>query len=412
MSERVVVIGGSHGAHSVIETLKREKFRGRLTLISEEKVPLCSPTALPYLLWERRKEQKFLRPAEFYRDLEVVEGKALFLRPEKGTVVLGNGKKIPYDRLVIATGASAAGLPIQTSKKSPVLTLRRIDDLIRIEERARRSRNILVVGAGLIGLHLAQVFLREKKKVHVIELKEQVLPGLIPPDLAGSLKDLFEQKGIRISLGVSLTEIGEKEARLSNGEKISMDLTIAAIGIRTNLEAVKETSIAVREGVLVNERMETNIPCIYACGDVAEYRDFFTGESRLNPNLVSAAEQGSTVAERLLGKGSPHPGLISINTFNCFGLNLVSLGRFMPERGDLFLEENDPEKRLYKRMVFRDGRLKGVVFFNTPVDGGIYYRLVRERVPLGGLEEKLLKDPFLWGKWIGEKTKDHCKMIN
>ena len=191
-----------------------------------------------------------------------------------------------------------------------------------------------------------------------------------------------------------------------------MDLAIVAVGIRTNLEVVRETSIAVREGILVNERMETCFPGIYACGDVAEYHDFFSGESRLNPNLVSAAEQGRCVAEHLIGKGNPHPGLISINTFHSFGLNLVSLGRFMPEGGDRLFEENDPEKRVYKRMVFRDDQLKGLVFFNAPVDGGIYYRLVRGRVSLGGLEEKLLKDPFLRGKWIAEKIKDHCKMIN
>ncbi|RPI99114.1 MAG: hypothetical protein EHM36_16500, partial [Deltaproteobacteria bacterium] len=294
----------------------------------------------------------------------------------------------------------------------PVLTLRRIGDLIKIEARARRSRNILIVGAGLIGLHLAQIFSKEKRQVHVIELKDQILPGLVHPGLASLLKDLFEERGIRISLGTGVTEIGEKEATLSNGEKVRMDLGIVAIGIRTNLEALKATPIASREGILVNERMETSVPGIYACGDVAEYRDFFTGESRLNPNLVSAAEQGRCVAEHLLGQGSPHPGLVSINTFNCFGLNLVSLGGFIPEPGERLFEEKDLEKRIYKRLVFREDQLKGVVFFNTPVDGGIYYRLVRERVPLGGMEEKLLKDPFLWGRWIAEKTKDHCKLIN
>ena len=244
----------------------------------------------------------------------------------------------------------------------------------------------------------------EKKQVQVIEWREQILPGLIHPELAALLKDLFEKKGIRIALGVSLAELGEKEGRLSNREKIGMDLAIAAVGIRTNLEVVKETSIAVREGILVNERMETNLPGIHACGDVAEYRDFFTGESRLNPNLVSAAEQGRCVAEHLLGKGNPHPGLISINTFHSFGLNLLSAGRFMPEPGDRVLEEKDQGEMAYKRMVFKDDKLKGVVFLNASADGGIYYRLVRERVPLGGLEEKLLKDPFLRGKWIAEKT--------
>jgi NAD(P)H-nitrite reductase large subunit len=404
MSERVVIIGGSHGAHSVIETLKRERFRGKLTLISEEKIPLYSPTALPYLLWDKKKERRFLRPGEFYRDLEVIEGKALFIHPEKGKVLLENGKKVSYDRLVIATGASAAGLPLEVPKKSAVLTLRRIGDLVEIEKRARRGQSILIVGAGLIGLHLAQIFSKEKKQVQVIELRDQILPGLVHPDLASTLKDRFEEKGIRISLGTAVAEFREKEARLSNGEKVKMDLAIAAVGIRTNLASIRETSISAAEGILVDGKMETSVPGVYACGDVAEYRDFFTGENRLNPNLVSAGEQGRCAAEYLMGKGSPHPGLISINTFNCFGLSLVSLGRFVPEEGDLLFEENDPEKRVYRRMVFREGKLRGAVFFNTQVDGGIFYRLIRERISLKGLEEKLLRDPLLWGKWIAEKT--------
>jgi NAD(P)H-nitrite reductase large subunit len=404
MSDRVVIIGGSHGAHSVIETLRRERFKGRLTLVSEERLPLCSPTALPYLFGDKKKKDKSLRPAEFYREMDVVEEKAVALQPEKGKVVLEHGKKIGYERLVIATGASAAGLPVETAGNNPVLTLRRAGDLLRIEQRARKSREILIVGAGLIGLHLAEVFSREKKKVHVVEFKDQVLPGLIHPELAASLKSDFEQRGIRIVLGTGVTEIGDKEARLTNGEKLGMDLTIAAVGIRTNLEIVKKTSIAARDGILVNERMQTSIPSVYACGDVAEYRDFFTGESRLNPNLVNAAEQGRIVAEHLVGKGSPHPGLIAINTFRCFGQTVMSVGRFLPEQGDRLLEKYDPDKKISRRMVFRADRLMGAVFCNTTVDGGLYYRLIREKIALGGLEEKLLRDPFLWAKWIGEKT--------
>lgn len=404
MYEKIVIIGGSHAGYSVIETLRREGFRGRLTLISEEKIPVYSPTALPYLLWDKGRDQRYLRPVDSFRGIEVIEERAVSIDPEKALILLRNGKKIHYDRVVIATGASAKNLPLRTSKKNEVLTLRRIQDLVSIEEKARKSRKILIIGAGLIGLHLAQVFSGKKKEVHVIELKSHILPGVIHPELAITLKSLFEQQGIRISVGVSLSEIGEKEAKLSSGDKINMDLTIAAVGIRPNLEVVEGLPVNVNEGILVNGRMETNIPGVYACGDVAEYTDFFTGKSRLNPNVISAAEQGRCVGEHLLGKGTDHPGLISINTFHCFGLNLLSLGKFIPEPEDQFLEENDPKKMVYKRMVFRQNQLKGVITLNVNIDGGIFYRLVKERISLRGLEEKLLKDPLLWGKWISGKV--------
>ena len=403
MSDRVVIIGGSHGAISVIETLRRLGFRGKLTLVSEERIPLYSPTALPYLLWDEEKGQRCLRPGEFYQGIKVIEEKAIGIDPGKMAVHLRNGKKVHYDRLVIATGASAADHPIQAHGKNRPLTLRRSSDVFRIETRAKKGRNVLIVGASLIGLHLAQVFSEKGKQVSVIA-RRRMLSGLIHPELADFLKPLFERKGIRISLGVSLSEIGEREVKLSNGETMRTDLVITSVGIRSNVEMIQGTSIAVKEGILVNERMETNLPGIYACGDVAEYRDFFTGENRLNPSVVSAAEQGKCVAEHLMGKGNPHPGLISIHTFNCCGLNLLSLGKLVPEQGDRILEVKDPEKMVYRRLIFSNGNLQGAIFLNTAVDGGIYYRLVREKVPVEGMEEKLLQDPFLWGKRIAEKA--------
>jgi NAD(P)H-nitrite reductase large subunit len=403
MSDKVVIIGGSHGAIAVIETLRRLDFRGKLTLVSEEHVPLYSPTALPYLFWDKEKQIRCLRPVEFYQGIDVIEDKAVSVDPGKMVVHLKSGKKVPYDKLVIATGASAVDHPVSTNGKNRVLTLRRMSDVLRIEKKATTGRNILIVGASLIGLHLAQVFAEKGKQVSVIA-RRKMLSSLVPPELADFLKPIYEQKGIRIALGVSLSEISEREVLLSGGEKMPTDLVITSIGIRPNVGLVSDTAIAVKEGIMVNERMETNIPGIYACGDVAEYRDFFTAESRLNPSVVNAAEEGKCVAGQIMGKGTPHPGLISINTFKCCGMNILSLGKLMPAEGDRIFEEKDEDAQVYRRMIFNKGKLQGAVFFNTAVDGGIYYRLVREKVSLTGLEEKLLHDPYLLGKQIAEKT--------
>ena len=325
MSDRVVIIGGSHAAIAVIETLRRLDFRGKLTLISEERVPLYSPTALPYLLWDKEKQQRCLRPLEFYQGIDVIEDRAIGIDPEKMVVHLQNKKKVNYDKLVIATGASAVDHPVRANAKNHVLTMRRMSDVSRIEKKAAAGRNVLIVGASLIGLHLAQVFAEKGKQVSVIA-RRQMLSSLVPPELADFLKPVYEQKGIHISLGVSLSAIGENKVTLSSGEKMSTDLIITSIGIQANVELVSRTAIVVREGILVNDRMETNIPGIYACGDVAEYRDFFTGQNRLNPSVVNAAEEGKCVAEQIMGKGTPHPGLISINTFKCCGLSVLSSG--------------------------------------------------------------------------------------
>ena len=407
ISEKVVIIGGSHGGIAVIETLRREGFRGKITLISDEAVPLFSPTALPYLYNKKERQTRLLRTSDFYRGIEVIEARASAIDTEKSFVRLPGKKRVHYDRLVLATGASALPLPLDASPEIPVFLLRRLQDMEKIERAAKKSRNILIVGAGLIGLHLAQIFAGEGRHVHVVELREQLLPELVHPELAGVLKALLEKAGIHFSLGAGLSGVRDGYGFLSSGEKVKADMAIAAIGIRPNLEVVAGTPIAVNRAIIVNEQMETNVPGIYACGDAVEFRDSISGESRPNPNVVSAAEQGKIAAECIAGKKVAHPGVISINAFNCLGMNLFSLGRAEVDAGDRLYEERSPDAQkepgALKRVLFRDGRLKGMVLFNIPVDGGIYYRLMKEKADLKGLEEKILADPFIWGRWIAER---------
>ncbi len=336
--EKVVLIGNSHAAVAVIETLRREGFPGRLTLVSEEKLPAFSPTALPYLFGSTQKSRRSLRPVEFYHGLSVIEERAVSINPDRSLVILKSGARLPYDRLVLATGASASTVVLDGTAKDRALTLRNAADLERIEKRAKKSRKVLILGGGLIGLHLAEIFSDKGKEVLVLELKDQILPGLVHRELAGVLIRRYEQRGIGIRLGTSIKEVHDHEAALSSGESVGADMIVAAVGIRPNVEIVRDTAVAVREGILVNERMETNVAGIYGCGDVAEYRDFFNGRSRINPNVINAAEQGKLAAESIMGKGEPHPGVISINTFRCMGSNLFSLGRFEPDAGDLMLE--------------------------------------------------------------------------
>ena len=142
--------------------------------------------------------------------------------------------------------------------------------------------------------------------------------------------------------------------------------------------------------------------------DAAEYRDLLTGDSRTNPNVVSAAEQGRIAANVIAGKTAVHPGVISLNMFNCAGTNLFCLGNVAAEPGDALYYEREPGGDgtcdSFKSILFREGRLRAMLLYNVPVDGGTYYRLMKEKVDLRGLEEKILADPWFQGKWIAERS--------
>ena len=397
MSERVVIIGASHAGVAVIETLRRKGFRGKLTLISEEKLPLYSPTTLPYLLNGRDREQLVLRPQAFFKDIEVIEARASAIDEQRARVILTNGGKVRYGKLVVATGASPV-VPFPAAPGATVFTVRKLSDVTRIGRKLKRNMAVLLVGAGLIGLHLGQVFLGRGQKLHLVELCEQLLPGLVHPELAEEIRRRFVEKGAAVSLATSIDRLDEHEAVLTDGSTIGFDFAVVAAGVRPNMEPLAGTAVETADGILVNQWMETNISAILACGDVAEYRDFFTGVPRLNPNIMNAIEQGRIAAGRLMGEEEPHPGVISCVTCTCLDMTLFSVGRVMPDENDHVFEDADAGAHVYRRVIAHDGRLKGAVFCNTPVDHGLFYNLLKRKVPINGLEEKILKEPLQWAK--------------
>ena len=401
MSERVVIIGASHAGVAVIETLRRKGFRGKLTLISEQKLPLYSPTTLPYLLDRKDREQLVLRPQAFFKGIDVIEAGAFAIDEQRGRVMLTNGGTVHYGKLIVATGASPV-VPFPVSPGAPVFTVRKLNDVTQIGRRVKRNVTVLLVGAGLIGLHLAQVFLSRGQKLHLVELGDQLLPGLVHREPAEEIRRRFVEKGAAVSLAASVDRLEEHQALLGDGSRIGFDFAVVAAGVRPNMEPLAGTAVETGSGIRINQWMETNVPGIFACGDVAEYRDFFTGIPRLNTNIMNAVEQGRTAAGRLMGEEEPHPGVISCMTCTCLEMTLFSVGRVTPDKDDRVFEEADAGAHVYRRLIVRDGRLKGAVFCNTPVDHGLFYNMLKQKVPIDGMEKKILKEPVQWAKVLGK----------
>ncbi len=386
---------------AVIETLRRKGFRGKLTLITEQKLPLYSPTTLPYLLDGNKAEQLVLRPHSFFNDIEVIEAQALSVDEQRSRVILTDGRKVSYGKLVVATGASPV-VPFPAPPDVPLFTVRKLSDITQIGHKLKRNMTVLLVGAGLIGLHLAQVFLSRGQKLHLVEVSDQILPGLVHAELAEEIRRRFIEKGAIVSLGSSIDHLEEHHAVLADGNTTGFDFAVAAAGVRPNIETLKETSVATAAGIRVNPWMETSVPAILACGDVAEYHDFFTGAPRLNPNIMNAVEQGRVAAGRLVGEEEPHPGVISCMTCVCLEMTIFSVGRVMPDENDQVFEEADAGTHVYRRLIASEGRLKGAVFCNTPVDHGLFYNLIKQKVSIDGMEKKILREPLHWAKVLAK----------
>jgi phenylglyoxylate dehydrogenase epsilon subunit len=248
----------------------------------------------------------------------------------------------------------------------------------------RKSKSACIIGAGLIGMEVAQSLLEQGIPTNVIELMPQILNVYFDTDAASLIQHFFEGRGARFYLGRNeisfrTLESAELTEVFINGElKISADLIVAATGVSPRLELIEGSKIEINKGIIVDERMETSIPGIYAAGDVTEAPDFFLNHNTLNRTLPSAAEQGRLAGTNMAGGDERYAGNLKMNIFNFFGRMAFSIGRFEPEPGDTVISTRQKIDE-YGKIIMSEGKLVGCVFVNVDVEPGIIKAMVESR---------------------------------
>ncbi len=252
----------------------------------------------------------------------------------------GKQKKLPYDSLIIATGAFAFVPPIKGREKQGVYVVRTIGDGERIDKAIKAgAESAVVVGGGLIGLEVAIAFVERGLKTTVVELLPQILPAMLDADMARQVHEMLEQKGLRIIVGKGVDEIlgTEKVAGVSvGGEQISADLVVVATGVRANVELAKNAGIATGDtrAIKVNARMETNLPGVYAIGDCTESINLVTGRPSLAQLGTVAVRQGKVAGINAAGGYSIFPGILgsAVTKFFETEIGVTGLTEFFAKR--------------------------------------------------------------------------------
>jgi NADPH-dependent 2,4-dienoyl-CoA reductase/sulfur reductase-like enzyme/nitrite reductase/ring-hydroxylating ferredoxin subunit len=304
--QRVVIVGGGAAGFAAAEMLRRQRYKGSIVMLSEDDAPPVDRPNLSkdYLDGSAPEDWVPLRPLDYYAEQDIdlrLKSRVVAIDTQAGELELADGGKVAYDRLLLATGAEPVRLTIPGMDLPHVHTLRTLADTRAIIARAATARSVVVMGASFIGLEVAASLRRRGLEVHVVAPDKRPMERVLGPEMGDFVRGLHEAHGVVFHLEDSATSIDAHQVTLLGGTTIAADLVIVGVGVRPRLALAEKAGLAVDRGVVVDARLETSVPGIYAAGDIARWPDPHSGESMRVEHWVVAQRQGQTAALNMLG---------------------------------------------------------------------------------------------------------------
>ena len=378
----IVVVGGGQAGGWAARTLRQEGFAGRVVVLSDEDHPPYErpPLSKQVLLGEAPPESTYLFPPKAYADWGIdlrLGVRATALDPRARHLLLADGASLPYDRLLLATGASPRRL-LHVSGAN-VLYLRSIADAAAIRPRLRPDARVLIIGGGWIGLEVAAAARKNGASVVLVEAAARLCSRAAPEDLSDLLLDLHRANGVDVRLQTQVVAVegnGQVErVRLSNGEILAVSCVIVGIGVAPATQLAENAGLSVENGIAIDSRMQTSAADVFAAGDAASYPAPGGPRKRLE-SWDNAQKQGIAAGKAMLGKDiklDRYPWFWS----DQFNTNVQLIGDFAHYEEKVQLPERAPGSRI--TLYLRNGAVEGVVGINV----GREMRLIKRSLESG-----------------------------
>jgi apoptosis-inducing factor 3 len=309
-SERIVIVGGGAAGFAAAEMLRRRGFAGSVTIFSsDEAAPVDRPNlSKDYLAGSAPEDWVPLRGDDWYAENKIdlkLKTDVTALDAKGKELTLGDGSKVKFDKLLLATGAEPVKLDIPGIGQEHVHTLRSLADCRAIIAQAKGAKRAIVIGASFIGLETAAALRARDIEVHVVAPEKRPLERVFGPQLGDFIRALHEEHGVKFHLEDSVTAIEGKRAKLKGGDTFDADLVVVGVGVRPRLALAEKAGLALDKGVSVNAYLETSAPAIYAAGDIARWPDPISGERIRVEHWVVAERQGQIAALNMMGVRTP-----------------------------------------------------------------------------------------------------------
>ena len=421
--KQIVIIGNSAAGIAAVEAIRQRDKQSKIVVISDEDYPSYCRCLISYYLAQDVKEDKILyRLESFYKENNIellLNKKVLRVDPKKNRLIFEDKNQLTYDYLLIATGASPKFPELPGVKKRGVFGFRTLKDTKDIEELLPVTKTACVLGGGLIGLKAAYALCKRDIEVKVIVKSKQVLSQMLDFQAANLVQQRLEESGIQIVVGQDAVEIignGDiKAVKLDSGKVFGCSLVIVGKGVEPNIDLIKDTEIKANVGIIANNLLQTNIPNIYTAGDVCESFDLTIGKYSVNALWPIAVEQGKIAGANMAGDNINYEGSLGMNSIEFFGLPAISLGiyKINPVRKDISGEGKfsngvkeeekslfeefkilDAKANIYKKLILKDNVLVGAILVGDIKNGGVFLRLIRERINVSPFKDRLLQDNF------------------
>ncbi|MGH8727179.1 MAG: NAD(P)/FAD-dependent oxidoreductase [Burkholderiales bacterium] len=433
---RHVIIGNGPAGVIAAETLRKLDPYGEVVLIGDEPEPPYSRMAIPYLLQGNIEEEgTYLRKGkDHFKNLNIrlLTGKAKRVDTKNRKVVLDNDAVESYDQLLIATGSTPVSPPIPGINLPGVYPCWTLEDSRHIAERAKPGARVLQMGAGFIGCIIMEALAARKVNLTVVEMGNRMVPRMMTEGAGQLIKKWCEKKEVTVYTSTKVTAIevgsasiarrvvkkllGESSkppllVKLDNGKTIGADLVISATGVKPTIGFLKGSGIKTDVGIVVNEKMETNVPGVYAAGDVAQAEEFYTQSWIVNAIQPNAADQARAAASNMAGKVSRSQGTMAINVLDTLGLISASFGQWMGVKGGDRAELIDEENFRYLSLEFQDDILVGATSLGLTQHVGVIRGLIQTKVKLGEWKERLKNDPTrIMEAYLGRTQEPNVKV--
>ncbi len=389
---RYIVVGASAAGISGAKTLRELDKDAEIILVSKDENVYSRCILHHYISGHRDIEALDFTDRDFFEKYNIEWKKGLEVKSiddREHVIGLSNGESLKYDKILLATGASAFIPPVENLREAKnVVGLRNLEDAIKIKEEAEKVKNVVVLGAGLVGIDAIAGLAFKDLNVTLVEMGDRVLPIQLDKYASSKYEKRFEDAGVKLKLGVRAEKVlidenkNPKALLINTGEEIPCELIIVATGVRSNVAFLKESSIETdRFGLIINEKGETNARDVYGAGDI-------TGR---NPIWPTAVKEGIIAANNMVGNEIFMEDFFgSKNTMNFLGLTTMSLGVVnIPD--DSYTEEIDISGENYKKIIHKDGKIYGAIIQGDLSYAGVLTQLIKEKIHVSKVKKPLFE---------------------